>query len=176
MYNFMNKAIGLIDKISLWMIGFACLSLVLIMVDEVVNAIGRKVGEPLPCALELATSLMISSIFLAVSHVAATEEHTFVTMTTRMLPNPVKRSMDCFGYLLGMAVFVIISIGAWIIAYESVLRLEMQIGVFRFPIWPFRIIFALGVSLLSLQLLANAVRAIMQISRDDYPEETISGI
>lgn len=176
MYEFMSRVIGIIDKISLWMIGFAALSLVLIMVDEVINAIGRKFGEPLPCALELAISLMISSIFLAVSRVASTEDHTFVTMTTRMLPRPVKRGMDCFGFLLGMAVFSIISIGAWQAAYEATLSLEMQIGVFRFPIWPFRIIFALGLSLLSVQLLANAIRAIMQIKRNEYPEETIGGI
>ncbi|MCB2190483.1 MAG: TRAP transporter small permease subunit [Deltaproteobacteria bacterium] len=176
MLGLVNRAIRLMDKISLWMIGFAALSLVLIMVDEVINAIGRKFGVPLPCALELAVSLMISSIFLAVSRVASIEEHTFVTMTTRMLPRPIKRGMDCFGYLLGVIVFGIISVGAWEIAYDSLLKMEMQIGVFRFPIWPFRIIFALGVSLLSLQLLANAVRAAIQIAQGNYPEETVGGI
>lgn len=176
MRSFVDKAIALIDKLSLWMIGFAALSLVLIMVDEVINAIGRKFGAPFPCALELAVSLMISSIFLAVARVASVEEHTFVTMTTRWLPRPIKRGMDCFGFLLGMLVFGIISVGAWEIAYGSLLKMEMRIGVYRFPIWPFRIIFALGVSLLTLQLLANAVRAVKQIAAGEYEEETIGGV
>ncbi len=176
MHNLLTKAVGLVDKISLWMVSLSALSIVLIMADEVVNALGRKIGEPLPCALELAVSLMISCIFLAVPRVASLEEHTFVTMTTRMLPRPVKRGMECFGFLLGMVVFGIISVGAWSIAYDSVLKWEMQIGVFRFPIWPFRIIFATGLSLLSIQLLANVIRAIMQIIGGDYPEEPLEKI
>lgn len=176
MYKFLTKAIGIVDKISLWMIGLSGLSIALIMVDEVINAIGRKLSLPLPCALEFAVSLMISCIFLAVARVASLEDHTFVTMTTRKLPPAVKRGMDCFGFLLGMSVFGIISLGAWSIAYDSVLKMEMQIGVFRFPIWPFRVIFAFGISLLSVQLLANAVRSILQIMHNDYPEDSLDKI
>ncbi len=173
MDNFIDKAIAAVDKMSLWMIALSGVSIVAIMVDEVINAIGRKFGVPFPCALELAVSLMISSIFLAVPRVASEEEHTFVTMTTRMLPPAVRRGMDCFGFIMGMVVFGIVAIGAWQIACDSVLKLEMQIGVYRFPIWPFRIVFAAGLSLLSLQLLANAIRAVLQMRRGDYPEETM---
>jgi TRAP-type C4-dicarboxylate transport system permease small subunit len=138
------------------------------MAVEVINAIGRKFAMPLPCTLEAAESLMIVCIFLAAPFVASQEEHTFVTLLTRRLPGFITRSMDAFANFLGGVVVAILAFGAWKIAYESVVELEMRIGVFRFPIWPFRIVFALGLTLLAVQFLSNSIRCILQIRNREY--------
>lgn len=166
-----NAVIYIMDKASLWAIALSAVSIILIMLDEVINAIGRKFSAPLPCALEIAVSLMITTIFFAAPRVASLGEHTFVTLTTRKLPPVVRKIMDIFGFILGFIVFGIIAVGAWEIGYQSVLSMEMRIGVFRFPIWPFRILFALGLTMLSLQLLINVFRCLIQISEKDYPAE-----
>jgi TRAP-type mannitol/chloroaromatic compound transport system permease small subunit len=76
--------------------------------------------------------------------------------------------MDAFANFLGGVVVAILAFGAWKIAYESVVELEMRIGVFRFPIWPFRIVFALGLTLLAVQFLSNSIRCILQIRNREY--------
>jgi len=171
MKSALKALIKIMDKISLWAISLSVISIVLIMLVEVINALGRKFATPFPCALELAVSLMITTVFFAAPRVASLEEHTFVTLTTRNLPPVIKRLMDLFGFMLGFVVFGIVAAGAWEAAYRSVITFEMRIGVFRFPIWPFRILFSFGLSMLSLQLLLNALRSFFQMSEHDYPSE-----
>lgn len=171
MVNTIKILIKIMDKISLWAISLSVISIIMIMLVEVINALGRKFATPFPCALELAVSLMITTIFFAAPRVASLEEHTFVTLTTRRFPPTVKRLLDLFGAMLGFVVFGIVAAGAWEAACQSVLSLEMRIGVFRFPIWPFRILFALGLSMLSLQLLINGLRCFVQIHEQDIPED-----
>jgi TRAP-type C4-dicarboxylate transport system permease small subunit len=166
--TFSEKVFSFVDSLSFLSVFIAAISITLIMCIEVVNAVGRKFGAPLPCTLEMAESLMISCIFFAAPRVAAMEDHTYVTIITRRLPGYVTRSMDWFGNLIGAFVVGIMGAGAWNIALHSTLQLEMRIGVFRFPIWPFRILFALGLSLLAVQFLMNSFRCICDIKHRRY--------
>lgn len=170
MVKHIKTAIACIDRLSLWAIVIAAASLVIIMLIEVLNALGRKFAIPFPCTLEAAESLMICCIFLAAPRVASLDDHTYVTLVTRKLPDYITRSMDAFANLLGGVITTILVFGAWEIAITSIVRMEMRIGVFRFPIWPFRLIFAMGLSLLAIQLVANGIRCIVQIYEGDYPD------
>ncbi|RJX29900.1 MAG: TRAP transporter small permease [Desulfarculus sp.] len=167
----LKRFIASADKLSLWALALSAVSIMVIMVIEVINALGRKFAMPLPCTLEAAESLMISCIFFAAPRVASLEDHTYITMLTRRLPQYLTRSMDAFGNFLGGAVTSVLAYGAWIIALEAIVRLEMRIGVFRFPLWPFRIMFALGLTLLAVQMICNGVRCVLQVRENSYPSE-----
>jgi len=110
--------------------------------------------------------------FLRRAGVASLEDHTYITMLTRQLPKYITRSMDASGNFLGGLVTGLLAYGAWIIALDSIMRLEMRIGVFRFPLWPFRILFAVGLTLLALQMICNGIRCVLQISERNYPLES----
>lgn len=163
MLSYIRNLIKYVDAISIYAVVLSGVSISIILLIEVVNALGRKVGMPFPCTLEMAESLMISCIFMATSAVASAEDHTFVTVITRKLPGSTRRSLDAFANFLGAIVIAILAVGAWDIALSSVAELEMRIGVYRFPIYPFKIIFAIGLSLLSLQFLVNVLRCILNI-------------
>lgn len=63
------------------------------------------------------------------------------------------------GHLLAAVAFVYLSLSAWSIAQASVKVLEYRMAVLRFPLWPFKILFAFGLSLMALQLIINAIKA-----------------
>lgn len=168
MTNYLRKSVGSIDRLSSYAVVLSGISILLIMIIEVVNAIGRKLGMPFPCTLEMAESLMIPCIFMATAIVASREDHTFVTITTRKLPGAVRRTLDAAANLLSAIVVTILAAGAWNIAIASAGMYEMRIGVFRFPIWPFKIIYAVGFSLLAIQFLMNVLRCILDLKDKQY--------
>ena len=54
-----------------------------------------------------------------------------------------------FGYLMA---------GAWAEAIRSISVLEFRLGVYRFPLWPFKTMYAVGLTLLTNQLAINTVK------------------
>ena len=132
------------------------------LIVETLNVLGRELYVPLPCALEASESLLVVSSFLAVAYVALNWGHTNVTILTMKLPQKVQKYLDAFAHLFAFVVYAILAAGAWIEAFNKTAMLEMRIGVFRFPIWPFRILFAVGLTLLVLQSLSNAIKCVSQ--------------
>jgi TRAP-type C4-dicarboxylate transport system permease small subunit len=159
---------GRIERIGLVLAGF---SIAAMMIIEFLNAIGRKLYMPFPCTLETAESLMITTVFLGIGVVALTEEHTQVTIITRKMPKSVKRYLDAAAYLFAAGLFGFLTLGAWPIAWDSTLMLEIRIGVYHFPIWVFKIFYALGLTLMFIQSVINAIRFISQAADPTWNPE-----
>lgn len=145
-------------KLEKWGIFLISAPLALMTVIEVLNAVGRKVFMPFPCALEAVESLLVISVYLGVSIVALEEGHVKVTLLSDAFSAMWQALLDAFANLLGVLTFAFFTVGAWIEAYRAFGILEMRIGVYRFPVWPFKIIFAFGLTLLVFQLLFNVIK------------------
>jgi TRAP-type C4-dicarboxylate transport system permease small subunit len=165
----MRKMIAFIEgPLMKFEVFLAGLSMAIIMTIECLNAFGRKLLIPLPCCLEAAESLLIVIVFLGIGYVAFAEEHTQVTILTKRLRPSVRRFLDSAAYGFGAIIFGILACGAWPMAVASTLRLEIRIGVFHFPIWIFRLFFAVGLSLMSLQCVINALKFHQQASDPNW--------
>ena len=159
----MNKKIlSMIDHLSMYGVAIAAFALVLMLIVEFLNVLGRELYVPLPCALEASESLLVVSIYLGVAYVNLHWQHTNVTILTMHFSNRAQRYLDSLAYIFGIVIYSILAAGAWKIAIVQTGQLEMRIGVFRFPIWPFRILFAIGLTLLVLQSLSNAMKCLSQ--------------
>jgi len=162
---------GPLTKVQL---GLAGAALVLIMVIELLNAFGRKLLIPFPCCLEFSESFMIVIVFMGIGYVALSEGHVQITILTRKMRPSTRRYLDAAAYASGTVIFGLLAYGACLIAWNSTLLLEIRIGVFHFPIWIFRIFFALGLSLMTLQCLINAVKFSRQASDPHWkPKEDV---
>ncbi len=146
-------------KLEKWGVYLISAPLALMTIIEVLNAVGRKLSMPFPCALESVESLLVISVYLGVAIVALEGGHVNVTLMTDRLPRSVQYALDAFANLLGALTFGFFSTAAWIEAYKSFAILEMRIGMYRFPIWPFKIIFAFGLTLLVVQLVVNVIKS-----------------
>jgi len=167
-----NRVEGPLAKAGL---AAACVSLTIMLVLEVANAIGRKLLKPVPVTVESAESLMITTIFLAIAYVALNEEHTYVSLITRKLRPTTKRYLDAVGHAIAMVVFLFLAVGAWQAGWASMLQLEVRIGVIRFPIWIFRLFFAIGLSLFTLQLVFNAIKFAAQALDPEWDDPEVVG-
>jgi TRAP-type C4-dicarboxylate transport system permease small subunit len=132
--------------------------LALMTIIEVLNALGRKLFIPFPCALESVESLLVISVYLGVAIVALEGGHVNVSLLTDRLPASVQYALDAFANLLGALTFGFLAFGAWKEAFRAWSILEMRIGVYRFPLWPFKLVFAFGMTLLVIQLIINVIK------------------
>lgn len=145
-------------KLEKWGVYLISAPLAVMTIIEVLNAVGRKLSMPFPCALESVESLLVISVYLGVAIVALEGGHVNVTLLTDRFPRPVQYALDALANLLGALTFGFFSTAAWTEAYKSLSILEMRIGMYRFPIWPFKIIFAFGLTLLVVQLIVNVIK------------------
>ena len=157
----MEKLILMFEpRLKRWGIYIISLPLFVMAVIEALNALGRKLFIPFPCAIEAVESLLVITIYFGVSIVAQERAHVAVDLIVRKFPQVVQNHMETFSNLLGFLTFGLLTYGAWIEAWKAVLIWEMRIGVYRFPLWPFKVLFAVGMSLLTIQLLFNVIKLI----------------
>jgi TRAP-type C4-dicarboxylate transport system permease small subunit len=141
-----------------WSVPVIIFPVLLMAVIETVNVIGRKLLYPVPCALEAVESLLVVSVYFGMSFVAMGGGHVNITIATDKLSPWKKKFLDAVANFLGMVVFGFLTCGAWVEFIKALRIMEMRIGVYRFPIWPFRLFFAVGLTMLVIQLAINVIR------------------
>ena len=132
--------------------------LILMTLIEFLNAIGRKLFVPFPGTVESVESLLVISVYFGVSLVALEAGHVNVTILTNRLPEGTQHILDAIANLLAALVFGYLAAGACAEAARSIGMLEYRQGVYRFPLWPFKTLYAFGMTLLAIQLIINFVK------------------
>jgi TRAP-type C4-dicarboxylate transport system permease small subunit len=143
--------------------------LIVMTIIECLNAVGRKLFIPFPCTVEAVESLLVISVYFGVSIVALEGGHVNVTIMTRKFPVWVQHLLDAIANLLGTLVFGYLMTGAWAEAIRAITVLEIRMGVYRFPLWPFKTLYAVGLTFLTLQLAINSIKYLYLASgRESY--------
>lgn len=114
-------------------------------------------SRPVPGVHEFIGTMMVLSVFLAVSLAQARRSHIQVDIITRLLPRPVQTALSLLQSALGVAVFGLIAWFGWKVAGHSVSTGEFAAGLFDFPIWPSRIVLAFGATLMAIQCLFDFI-------------------
>jgi TRAP-type C4-dicarboxylate transport system permease small subunit len=155
----MEKAIVAYERAYRWVATYLVfLPLLAMTAIEFLNAIGRKLFIPFPGTVESVESLLVISVYFGVSLVALEGGHVNVTLMTDRLPPHGRHALDAAANLVAALVFGYLAAGAWGEALRSISVLEYRLGVYRFPLWPFRTLYALGLALLTIQLALNTVK------------------
>lgn len=155
----MEKIIMYYEKwILKWAVPVIIFPVLAMAVIETLNVIGRKLLVPFPCALEAVESLLVVSVYFGMSFVAMAGGHVNITIATDRLSPSKQKFLDAVANFLGMVVFGFLAGGAWVEFVKALRIMEMRIGVYRFPIWPFRLFFAIGLTMLVIQLAINVIR------------------
>jgi TRAP-type C4-dicarboxylate transport system permease small subunit len=143
--------------------------LVIMTVVICINVVGRKLSMPFPITVELVEALLVISVYFGVALVALEGGHVNVTFATDKLSPRVCFFIEGLGNALAAIAFIYLSLSAWSIAIASVKVMEYRLAVMRFPLWPFKLLFAAGLSLMAVQLVFNAIKAFFLASgRESY--------
>ena len=134
------------------------LPLLAMTVIEFLNAIGRKLFVPFPGTVESVESLLVVSVYFGVALVALEGGHVNVTIGSDRLPPGARHLLDALANVLAALIFGFLALGAAGEAARSIALLEYRLGVYRFPLWPFKTLYATGLVRLTIQLALNTVK------------------
>jgi TRAP-type C4-dicarboxylate transport system permease small subunit len=168
----MEKIISFYNRVLSKGILFIGMPMIIITALEVINAIGRKLFVPLPCTIEAVEALMVIITYFGVSFVAAEGGHVNVPLMTQRLPLPIQNLLDAVANFFGASIFGIWTWAVWLEALKALRIMEVRIGVLRFPIWPFKILFAVGLTMLVIQLFFNGVKFLSAALGHPFIQET----
>jgi TRAP-type C4-dicarboxylate transport system permease small subunit len=160
------KAIRALSKFHIGLGSASGIATALILFVIIPDVVGRALfSYTIPAAAEIGVLLLLCKIFLGLPGAQASNAFFNADAVVNLLSPRWRRWVQVATTLVA---FVVVTIIASITAQEalqSTLAGEVSYGVHSVPIWPGRIVVALGLSLLALQLLADTARLILGIER-----------
>lgn len=165
---------SVVDRTSLFagaLGGIACL---VMMFQVIADVIGRHFfNKPLLGTLEYTSAMwMPTMVALALAGAQLRDQHLQVTLITEKLGVKASRRNDIVVLALGVSLLVLIGYFTAGQAWDSFRVGAATHGIVHVPIWPGKIIVALGIFLLTLQMFVTLVRRIY--SKDDSPEVAVA--
>jgi TRAP-type C4-dicarboxylate transport system permease small subunit len=106
---------------------------------------------PIPGVYEATELLMVALTVLAMSSVQAQRRNIAVDVISARLPVGAQRSISLLSNLLGLIFFGLIAWQGWLLAWESARVQEYAQGGVQIPVFPSKIAFAIGMTLLVLE-------------------------
>ncbi len=154
------KRVAIVD--GLMKVNLACgvlsgVALLLMMVVGALDVVGTNLdvigvpSYPIPAAFEFMATMMVVSVFLAMSLGQARRTHIRVEVLVDKLPLPLRKAADCIRYGASIVFFLCIAYFGALNAIHSFGVGEYAPGIINFPIWPARLFLAFGAGLICLQ-------------------------
>lgn len=130
-----------------------------IMVIVMIDVIGRAVfNQPLHSGVEISELLLVSLVFFGLSAAQQQRQNFALEIFTRHLPIRVQNAFELGGYVICLGIVILLAWPSTNQAISSFNRNEMGFGIVAFPIYPARIVLAIGLWLLALQFLIDIYR------------------
>lgn len=134
----------------------ASICIFLMVCTIVPDSIGRFFfSKPLYGTLELNMLLMSAIVFLSLAWTQSQRGHVRVEILISRTRSSLRRTLNIICWTLALALFLTITIGGTEEAVHSVMIGENLWGVKKFPLWPGKILAALGSGLLCVQFLVD---------------------
>ncbi len=148
----------------------SAVSTFLMLVLVVANVIGRYLfNAPITGAFEITESLLVVVIMLGLALTQYHDGHIRVTILTRRMSLSWARLAKIWALILGAVFFAWCAYASWKFAYESYSFDEQEWGTITFPLYPFKFVVFLGVVLLAIQFVLDAINAIAKPPSADQP-------
>ncbi|MBW1777266.1 MAG: TRAP transporter small permease [Deltaproteobacteria bacterium] len=136
---------------------------------------GKFFNMPIPGTFEATEALMVLSAFLAFAFNQQVKGHIQVELIISRLPKRIKLKFDSFNYLMSALFFFLVAWQGWVGGWHSLMVREYESGLIAFPVYPAKLILALGASMMVLQCLVDFANALSGRNKHTHPEELESG-
>jgi len=155
--------IGRFSELGIFLAGLALMLMMFIGAADVI--MDKLFNRPIPGTLEFTESLLVMSFFMAIGFTQLRRGHIAVELFKSRVKGTKKEFLDIISYLLLLVFFFLIAFQGWKFALYSLRILEFQSGPINFPVYPAKLIAAFGLSIMTLQCLADLVDGIRKIIR-----------
>ena len=137
----------------------AGLLVALIVVVTCLDVLSRTVANrSIQGASELVVLFLVGLVFLGLAGAQASGSNFSVTILVRLLSPTARRVVGFFTTLIALVTIGFLTWFSWTRAIASIAAGEESYGVIPFPVWPSRLIIAIGFTMLVVQLLVELVR------------------
>lgn len=129
------------------------------MVLIVVDVAGRAfLNRPLRGGNELAVLFLVSLVYLGMAAAQKERHHFSIDLVRGRLPERARRVLDTITGAIAAALIGFLTWLAADLAWTSTLSGEASYGIVSFPVWPSRILIAVGLFCLTVQFLFDFLR------------------
>lgn len=158
-----GKADSIVVRIFRCISYAAAVCLVFIMLVAFFNVLGEKIfHKGIPASTEIIKYLHVPAVFLCCAYVTLDRGQTAIDLLLVRFPGKVQYVINIFSYALGTAI-------SGFLGYRGVVQMLKHIDVhamssvtgFGFPLWPFSMIFSLGLFMLAFSFLWSIVRIVV---------------
>lgn len=133
---------------------------VLMLLGIVVVVLRKFTTIPFLGGINLCTFFLVGLVYLAMAQVQREKGHVVVDIAIALLHDGgLKTVLAVFQLIFSLIITVIIAWASWVFALESLEYRERIDGAPFYPLYPIKIVVAIGISLLLLQLFADVVKA-----------------
>ena len=154
--------VRIVESLNTRLGALAGIGTILLIFSVVPDLLARGLfGTAIYGMAETSTMLLVFVVFLALPAAQLRKEHFYVAILDAKLPPAALRIVMLLRYVVSAIVTGIFAWYSITSAWEATLRLEQSYAVIAFPVWPARIAVACGFTLMTLQLVIDAVRLLM---------------
>lgn len=151
----------ILSRLGALLAGVALMIMMLIGAADVISS--KLFNMPIPATFELTEALMVVSAFMAIGYNQYNRGHIAVTLFTSRLADPTAGIFRLISHFLTFVFFFLIAWQGWHYGLHSLKILEYESGLISFPVYPAKLMAALGASLATLQCLADFARKLRQL-------------
>jgi TRAP-type C4-dicarboxylate transport system permease small subunit len=145
--------VRVVDRISVIGVWVGAVGVFYLMVAGMLDVILRNTGLPtIPGSYEFMEAGLVCVAYFSVAYVQMQGGHVDTDMVTNRLSDRVSRIVRAAGIAVALAALIWTTWAAIDGAILSTLHNETKFGVFNFPLWPGRIVVAVGLVLLTIQV------------------------
>lgn len=144
-----------LNRVGLFIAGISVLAMCLIGSLDVLAS--HIFGTPLPAAYEVTELLLAMAIFLAISSLQERRMNIFIETIYERTSTGFQRAVTRLSNILGLIFFGLIAWQCWLLAIESVEIREYTQGIYAIPVYPTKIVFACGATLIVAQYLKDTL-------------------
>lgn len=143
--------------------GFATLLIILIVVVDVAGRF--LLNLPFHSGVELSELLLVILVFLGLAAAQQQRQNYSIDILTRHFPAWLQEIFEIAGYVACLLIVVTLAWPSSKQAIASFQRGEAGFGIVPFPLWPARVILAVGLWLLAAQFICDIYRHVLGMPR-----------
>ncbi|MEM9146216.1 MAG: TRAP transporter small permease [Pseudomonadota bacterium] len=148
----------ILERVALAVLLLGGIGLLMSMFLGVADIVGTQVLHvPVPGPYEITESSMVLIVFGALAYAQIRRAHIRVELLHAQMGPRTQAAMDVIADLAALVFFGLLLWQAVLEAQYSLQIGEATVGLIRIPLWPARIVLAVGTGLLILQLLVDLV-------------------
>lgn len=159
----MKEVVHFINLITRLVNSLSIITLFVIMGLTVFGIFFRFLGVPISGITNLSESLLVIAIYFSIAYAQQKKQHVAVEFLIGSMNAKNRKYLNIINVIISLLITCIIIYASWGYALQSWEIKEKMDGAPFYPIYPPKIIIAVGMTLLGIQLLGDLIREIFQV-------------